>query len=365
MSEITDDESLIRDLSNLNITELENDSEEWRFLADYPGYQISSMGRLKTPRGYISRATKKTSGYVTVKLIVDSKNVHAAIHRLVAFAFIPNPENKKYVDHKNSIRDDNRVENLSFVNASENNAKRIMNPLSESCFKIPIEQYDENYNLVKTWKSATDVMKELNYASNIRYYIDKDKLYKGFYWRKYVEKILPGEQWAIINYRECEIKISSLGRFVDKRNRISYGTKTDEGYLTYNIRENGKLNVFPVHRLVMYAADPRIDEEKYVVDHINGDKQDNKAINLRFCSQGMNNIYARELKPVFNNSTKGVDQYTLSNVFVQHFNSYKEAAVFHNISVSCISAACRGVQKMAAGHKWKSTGYNNDIKDKL
>jgi hypothetical protein len=60
------------------------------------------------------------SGYEMVKLSKNDKSTHNAIHRLVAQAFIPNDENLPMVNHKNGIRDDNRVENLEWVTASGN-----------------------------------------------------------------------------------------------------------------------------------------------------------------------------------------------------------------------------------------------------
>lgn len=60
---------------------------------------------------------KKKSGYLTVNLGCKNRNV--LVHRLVAEAFTPNPENKTQVDHINRVRDDNRVENLRWVTAVE------------------------------------------------------------------------------------------------------------------------------------------------------------------------------------------------------------------------------------------------------
>ncbi len=75
---------------------------------------------------------KDRCGYVRVTLIADKRKYWIAVHRLVAAAFIENPDNKPYVDHINTIRDDNRVENLRWVTGSENNK----NPITAKRMKI-------------------------------------------------------------------------------------------------------------------------------------------------------------------------------------------------------------------------------------
>tara|TARA_R110002126_G_scaffold255862_1_gene398890 strand:+ start:439 stop:915 length:477 start_codon:yes stop_codon:yes gene_type:complete len=63
---------------------------------------------------------KRPDGYMQVALYKNGKRKMFKVHRLLAIAFIPNPENKRCVDHINGIRDDNRLENLRWVTHSEN-----------------------------------------------------------------------------------------------------------------------------------------------------------------------------------------------------------------------------------------------------
>ena len=94
-------------------------------------------------------------GYLTVGLIKDRKQRFFPVHKLVALAFIPNPENKPYVNHINGIKDDPRLENLEWCTASENAQHAIRTGLVDINKRAkPVCKLDENGNVLEVFKSS-------------------------------------------------------------------------------------------------------------------------------------------------------------------------------------------------------------------
>lgn len=100
--------------------------EIWKDIPGYEGlYQVSNMGRVKSlnfNRSGLPRIlkTKNRQGYPRVILWKSGKRHEVCVHRLVAQAFIPNPENKPFVNHKDGNRRNNHVDNLEWCTAQEN-----------------------------------------------------------------------------------------------------------------------------------------------------------------------------------------------------------------------------------------------------
>ena len=94
--------------------------EIWRDVIGYDGlYRVSNMGRIHGPRR-ILKPGADGGGYLAVNLCKDGKQILTKVHRIVAMAFISNPDNKVEVDHINRNRQDNRSENLQWATKREN-----------------------------------------------------------------------------------------------------------------------------------------------------------------------------------------------------------------------------------------------------
>lgn len=102
-----------------NITEAKVAKWEGRYAIGADGAVYSTnyshTGETKALKQHLNR-----KGYPYVVLCIDGVRKKWVVHRLVALAFIPNPDSKPHVNHKNGIRSDSRVENLEWVTASEN-----------------------------------------------------------------------------------------------------------------------------------------------------------------------------------------------------------------------------------------------------
>lgn len=95
--------------------------EVWKPIKGFEGiYEVGSKGNVRNANGRPLKPFVIPQGYLMVELFHSYKRTHARVNRLVAEAFIINPDNKTEVNHKNGDKTDNRVGNLEWVTKSEN-----------------------------------------------------------------------------------------------------------------------------------------------------------------------------------------------------------------------------------------------------
>ena len=181
---------------------MKENTEIWNPVVGYEGlYEVSSYGRVRSLdridsnnhplKGVILKPYISNSGYLLVGLYKQQKRDRKLLHRLVAEAFLPNPDNKPEIDHINTIKTDNTVflnedgsinyekTNLRWVTKKEN----INNPLTKTKMRInarkpskgkygkkhhrskSIIQYDKEGNFIKEWDCANDVERVLGISN--------------------------------------------------------------------------------------------------------------------------------------------------------------------------------------------------------
>lgn len=175
--------------------------EEWRDINGYEGlYQVSNTGRVRSLGKWIDRKCKgkkwqeekilkpkiNKKGYQSVCLYKNGVKKLFQVHRLVAQAFIPNPNNYPCVNHKNEIKDDNRVDNLEWCTVKYNNIYNGRQKRITAKRKKITLQIDQNTNeIIKEWSSIKEVEKELGLpGGNISMCCNgKRKICGGYKWQ--------------------------------------------------------------------------------------------------------------------------------------------------------------------------------------
>lgn len=153
--------------------------EIFKDIKGYPNYQISNYGRVwNTNTQRYLKPSPKENGYMAVNMVaINGKRKKEYLHRLVAIAFIDNPDNLPQIDHIDRDRSNNKVENLRWVSSSQNQRNTANNR--------QISQYDKDGNLIATFGSIAEAVESVNGSTSGMYsYLQgRTQYYKGFTWK--------------------------------------------------------------------------------------------------------------------------------------------------------------------------------------
>lgn len=261
-------------------------------------YRIYDDGRVMNEKtGTYYKGTIR-NGYRWFDLRWRNKKYARSQHRLIAEAFISNPNNYEYVHHINNNRLDNRLENLKWVSASENNLGK---------------------NRLPSLKDHDD-------------YLDYD---------------LSQEEWK--TFRDTIYMVSNLGRVKNaKTDKVLKGKITDAGYREYSLTFNNKKQSLRGHKLVWEVW---VGTEQKIINHINGNKLDNRLINLENVTNQENTI-----KAIYETQTlkfKKTACYDKDGNLVQIFMNNADAARKMGVKPQSIQAAIKKGY-CSCGYYWKN-----------
>lgn len=193
------------------------DQEIWKPVVGYDGYEVSNKGKVfsrkQSKDGILLTQQTNSVGYKYVTLRDNDFNAHIhLVHRLVAEAFIPNPEGKKTVNHRNEDKADNRVSNLEWATYREQ-----CNFGSRERPKINESMYDENGNLSRLFIQTRLYLRKLGYILDdknlIAYWTPETRRSKKHEDEPkfYTYKEYNNEQFDFFEYKPCpRVKIERV-----------------------------------------------------------------------------------------------------------------------------------------------------------
>lgn len=323
-------------------------SEETATIDEFPGYTFYRDGRATNRYGQFIGSVSKDDGYVNTSFNHKNGKRHKKrLHIMILWAFSGEPQNGRDVDHINGKRDDNRYENLQYLDRKSHNLKtRKDNPEVRICRSREIECINKNGNITK-FISMTEASEFLFPNINRRTGYDKiinsinNNLLCNGYKLSFIEnKLLDGEIWKNpdIDGLESNIEVSNFGR-VKKLNKIKDNYKQNNSrYILIIVKIKGRNIGKGLHTLICSAFHGKQPDWATSVNHIDENPLNNNADNLEW-----------------SNASKQADSWRCKihlekDGKIEHtFNSIKETNEFLNLSY--------GINNCLTGKSKKVKGY--------
>lgn len=211
--------------------------EIWADIEGYEGlYKVSNLGNVSGKK--MLTPSKSSSGYYKVELYKDKISKVFWIHRLVAQTFLPNPDNKPQVNHKDGNKLNNILSNLEWVTVSENqihainSGLRLPSPMIGKIGKlnpnsIKVLQYDAYGNFIRVWDCLADIGRYYNCSTNPISSCINGRTHSsyGYIWKPYTE----GFPKTIESLQSIYRKNAPLKKGIHKRKiKVNQFTKSGE-----------------------------------------------------------------------------------------------------------------------------------------
>lgn len=161
-------------------------NEEWKDIPGYEGlYQVSNLGNVKSLKHNTARLLKQATlnRYNQVTLSKNNIRINYSVHRLVAQAFIPNPNNLQIINHKDENKKNNRADNLEWCTQKYNINYGSRKEKVKKKLSIPVYQYDLKNNFIKKWECMNDAIRYYNNFHISDVCNNKRKTANGFIWK--------------------------------------------------------------------------------------------------------------------------------------------------------------------------------------
>lgn len=259
-------------------------------------YKIYENGQVESEKtGHFYKGTIR-NGYRWFDLRYNNKKYSRSQHRLLAEAFIENPENLEYVNHKDGNKLNNQLSNLEWVTASTNNLKENRHPSG-------IDHGDYN-------------------------------IYEGT------------EEWK--PFRNTRYLVSNWGRVKNSQtNKLLKGKITSAGYREFCLRIDGQRKSFRAHRI---AYEVWISKDINIINHKDGNKLNNHISNLESVSNSEN-----VMKAIYETRVKTFPktaQYDLEGNLIKVYENNADAARAMGVKTQSIFCAIKKGYK-SCGYIWK------------
>lgn len=336
-------------------------------------WHISSYGRFCNKVGHVSLGCLLASGYRSIRLAAQNWLVHRVVK--LTFDGLPKDPNMWLVHHRDGNKENNRLDNLDFVNSSLNVQHSYANPSRRfggpKMWK-PVEWRPVGSQDWRECPSVTVAAQQFGVAAcTMSRWCRSKHVRNGFEFRlqDIKQDALPGEEWRTI--RDPATGMELPGRMVSSHGRVMLlhgfvyrGYMEEQGYFQTSITSNGISTKQSVHRLVAstFLGPPKTKRAIYI-NHKDGDKGNNAVQNLEYVTHAENvaHHFARAGRTPRQPDVK--TRAVLSRDYGSdsdwtHHPSMSSAARTLALHIPAVSRCARGLQKQTGGYEFRLADLN-------